>query len=60
LKLETAVLATVLLSATTAGAQVTGVSGIAFVDTNGNGIPDQGEVGLAGVAVSDVVESRTP
>lgn len=53
MKLETAFLATSLLLATTAGAQVAGVSGIAFVDVSGNGIRDQGEVGLAGVAVSN-------
>ena len=34
-------------------AQATAVSGIAFVDANGNGIRDAGERGLAGVAVSN-------
>jgi hypothetical protein len=49
---KTALLAT-LLAAATAGAQVAGVSGIAFADANGNGIRDPGERGLAGVAVSN-------
>jgi calcineurin-like phosphoesterase family protein len=34
-------------------AQAVAVSGIAFVDANGNGIRDAGERGLAGVAVSN-------
>ena len=41
------------LAAATAGAQGVSVSGIAFVDANGNGIRDPGERGLAGVAVSN-------
>ena len=49
--LTAAALATVL--AATAGAQSGAVSGIAFVDANGNGIRDRDERGLAGVAVSN-------
>jgi predicted MPP superfamily phosphohydrolase len=52
--LKAALLATAVVgTAATAGAQATDISGVAFVDANGNGMRDQGERGLAGVAVSN-------
>jgi Icc protein len=52
-KLTTALLATILPFAMTAGAQSAAISGIVFADANGNGTRDPGERGLAGVAVSN-------
>lgn len=59
--LKTTLLATVFAAAT-ASAQSVGVSGMAFVDANGNGTQDRGERGLAGVAVSnqDAVVTTDP
>ena len=39
-----------LIAAQLAGA---GLSGVVYLDRNGNGVRDAGEAGLAGVAVSD-------
>ena len=46
-------LATAVVAAATASAQATGIAGVAFVDANRNGIKDNGEGGLAGVAISN-------
>ena len=53
MRVEAALLAAVVAVATRADAQTVRVTGVAFVDTNGNGVRDSGERGLAGVAVSN-------
>lgn len=51
--LKAALLATSPAFAVAVGAQGASISGVAFVDANGNGIRDRNERGLAGVAVSN-------
>ncbi|MFN2565111.1 MAG: metallophosphoesterase [Gemmatimonadaceae bacterium] len=52
-RFDTALLLALLVTAAPLSAQGTAVSGIAFVDANGNGVRDASEAGLARVAVSN-------
>ncbi len=53
MKMNRILLAVMLAAPTASRAQEAAITGVVFIDANGNGVRDRGERGLAGVAVSN-------